>query len=158
MRSSLKTRKNACSPKHDFLFNLKREAVYVLNVIGVYWYYIDILSNSGKWKCISVHFYKPKITRGASIMSRDAQRHMYRTQVRSLAMLVTHSLTHRLPFSKLDWCDPGMWRWQLKTCWSLVKILSLSLVEMKFEDLCKSWWYELNPRIRCAIGNVFQSR
>ena len=28
------------------------------------------------------------------------------------------SLTHWLPFSKLDWCDPGMWRWQLKTCWS----------------------------------------
>ena len=28
----------------------------------------------------------------------------------------TDSLTHWLPFSKLDWCDPGMWRWQLKTC------------------------------------------
>ena len=41
----------------------------------------------------------------------------YRTQVRSLAMLVTHSLTHRLPFSKLDWCDPGVWRCLLKTCW-----------------------------------------
>ena len=27
------------------------------------------------------------------------------------------SLTHSLLFSKLDWCDPGMWRWQLKTCW-----------------------------------------
>ena len=46
----------------------------------------------------------------------------YRTWVQSLAMLVTHSLTdwltNWLPFSKLDWCDPGMWRWQLKTCWS----------------------------------------
>ena len=67
----------------------------------------------------------------------------YRTRVRSLAMLVTHSLTdwlndsltHSLPFSKLvtnsltdsltnsllfsklDWCDPGVWRCQLKTCW-----------------------------------------
>ena len=64
----------------------------------------------------------------------------YRTRVRSLAMLVTHwltnslthsvtfpiigyacqwlpnSLTNSLLFSKLDWCDPGMWRWQLKTC------------------------------------------
>ena len=29
---------------------------------------------------------------------------------------VTHSLTNSLLFSKLDWCDPGMWRWQLKTC------------------------------------------
>ena len=27
-------------------------------------------------------------------------------------------LTNWLPFSKLDWCEPGMWRWQLKTCWS----------------------------------------
>ena len=41
----------------------------------------------------------------------------YRTQVRSLAMLVTNSLTHSLPFSKLDWCDPGVWRCLLKTCW-----------------------------------------
>ena len=45
----------------------------------------------------------------------------YRTRVRSLAMLVTHwlpnSLTHWLLFSKLDWCNPGMWRCQLKTCW-----------------------------------------
>ena len=28
---------------------------------------------------------------------------------------LTHSLTTRLPFSKLNWCEPGMWRWQLKT-------------------------------------------
>ena len=28
------------------------------------------------------------------------------------------SLPHSLPFCKLDWCDPGMWRWQLKICWS----------------------------------------
>ena len=45
----------------------------------------------------------------------------YRTRVRSLAMLVTHSLTDSLTnwllFSKLDWCDPGLWRCQLKTCW-----------------------------------------
>ena len=48
--------------------------------------------------------------------------HFHQTRVRSLAMLVTNSLTHSLTnsllFSKLDWCDPGMWRWQLKTCWS----------------------------------------
>ena len=34
---------------------------------------------------------------------------------------VTHWLTHSLidfvTFSKLDWCDPGVWRCQLKTCW-----------------------------------------
>ena len=45
----------------------------------------------------------------------------YRTRVGSLRMLVTnslaHSMTHWLLFSKLDWCGPGVWRWQLKTCW-----------------------------------------
>ena len=45
----------------------------------------------------------------------------YRTRVRSLVMLVTNWLTNwlanSLPFSKLDWCDPGIWRWQLKTYW-----------------------------------------
>jgi len=45
----------------------------------------------------------------------------YRTRVRSLAMLVTHSLTHWLTdsllFSELDWCDPGVWRCLLKACW-----------------------------------------
>ena len=41
----------------------------------------------------------------------------YRTRVRSLALLVTHWLTNSLPFSKLDWCDPGVWRCLLKTCW-----------------------------------------
>ena len=44
----------------------------------------------------------------------------YRTRVRSLVMLVsnwlTDWLTHSLPFSKLYWCDPGIWC-QLKTCW-----------------------------------------
>ena len=46
--------------------------------------------------------------------------YFYRTRVRSLVMLVTNSLTHSLTdwllFSKLDWCDPGVWRCQLKTC------------------------------------------
>ena len=45
----------------------------------------------------------------------------YRTRVRSLGMLVTNSLTnwltHWLLFSKVYWCDPGVWRCQLKTCW-----------------------------------------
>ena len=31
---------------------------------------------------------------------------------------LTDSLTNWLPFSKLDWCEPGIWRWQLKPCWS----------------------------------------
>ena len=41
----------------------------------------------------------------------------YRTRVRSLGMLVSNSLTNWLLFSKLDWCGPGVWRCQLKTCW-----------------------------------------
>ena len=47
----------------------------------------------------------------------------------------------------------------------LVKILKLKfsgeadvwleILKMKFDqDLCKNLWYELNPRIRCAFGNV----
>ena len=36
------------------------------------------------------------------------------TRVWSLAMLVTHSLPNSLtPVSKLDLCEPDMWRWQL---------------------------------------------
>ena len=30
---------------------------------------------------------------------------------------LTNWLTHWLLFSKLDWCDPGVWRWQLKICY-----------------------------------------
>ena len=45
----------------------------------------------------------------------------YRTRVRSLFTLVTNwltdSLTNSLLFSKLYWCDPGVWRWKFKTCW-----------------------------------------
>ena len=42
----------------------------------------------------------------------------------SLTYLLTHSLTYSfnsltnsLLFSRLDWCDPGVWRCQLKNCW-----------------------------------------
>ena len=41
----------------------------------------------------------------------------YRTWVRSLAMLVINWLTDTVTFSRLDWCDPGVWRCLLKTCW-----------------------------------------
>ena len=53
---------------------------------------------------------------------------IYRTQVRSLGMLVTNSLTNSLLFSKLDWCDPCVWRCQLKTCWDCY--------------YCSCWWWE----------------
>ena len=35
----------------------------------------------------------------------------------SLTHSLTDWLTDWLLFSKLDWCDPGIWRWHLKTCW-----------------------------------------
>ena len=75
----------------------------------------------------------------------------YRTRVRSLAMLVTHSLTHSLTdpltdsllFSKLDWCDPGVWRYQLKTCYrtwvrSLVMLVSNWLTHWLTDSLTHS--------------------
>ena len=44
-----------------------------------------------------------------------------------LCLSLTKSLTNSLPFSKLDWCDPCMWRWQLKACWSCY--------------CCWCWWW-----------------
>ena len=56
----------------------------------------------------------------------------YRTPVRSLGMLVSdslpNSLTDSVTFSRLDWCDPGVWRCQLKTCWGCY--------------CCWCWWWE----------------
>ena len=51
----------------------------------------------------------------------------YRTWVRSLAMLVINWLTDTVTFSRLDWCDPGVWRCQLKTCWGLLLMLMLMM-------------------------------
>ena len=56
----------------------------------------------------------------------------YRTRIRSLAMLVSNwlpnLLTDWLLFSKLYWCDPGMWRCLLKTCRGCY--------------CCWCWWWE----------------
>ena len=38
-----------------------------------------------------------------------------------------HSLTDWLLFSKLDWCDPGVWICLLKTCWGCF--------------CCQCWWW-----------------
>ena len=35
----------------------------------------------------------------------------------SVTNSLTDSLTDSVTFSKLDWCNPGVWRCQLKTCW-----------------------------------------
>ena len=55
-----------------------------------------------------------------------------------------NSLTDSLLFSKLDWIDPGVWRCQLKTCWGCWYYLKKLL-----------WLADLDPRVRCAFGNVF---
>ena len=45
----------------------------------------------------------------------------------SVTHWLTDSLTHSVTFSKLDWCDPGVWRCQLKTCWGLLLLLMLMM-------------------------------
>ena len=49
-------------------------------------------------------------------------------QCLSLTDSLTDWLTHSVTFSWFDWCDPGMWRWQLKTCWGCY--------------CCWCWWWE----------------
>ena len=69
----------------------------------------------------------------------------YRTRVRSLGMLVTDWLTHWLPnsvlFSKLYWCNPGVWRCQLETCWGLLLLLMLMMRIVSATVCCRfgSW-------------------
>ena len=48
-------------------------------------------------------------------------------QCLSLTPWLTHSLPNSVLFSKLDWCDPGVWRCQLKTCWGLLLLLMLMM-------------------------------
>ena len=66
---------------------------------------------------------EPKIPGGFLRVCRLFCR-FYRTRVRSLHCLplslthwLTDSLTHSVTFSKLDWCDPGVWRYLFKTWW-----------------------------------------
>ena len=63
----------------------------------------------------------------------------YRTRVRSLFTLVTHSLTnsltHSLLFSKLDWCDPVAWR-----CFSkLVEVVTVADEDRVGNSLLQIW-------------------
>ena len=57
---------------------------------------------------------------------------------------LTHSLTNYLLSSNLDWCDPGMWRWQLK----LVEVIRVAHVDDKkrlcfVEMLIFGWDFEV---------------
>ena len=107
----------------------------------------------------------------------SASTHFYRTRVRSLVMVKILKLKFGQYFA------PDVW-WRLRR-WILVNILKLGLVKILTLDLVKmlmfgwdfeinAWsrfwycnmfkifelwieilWYELNPRVRCAFGNVF---
>ena len=52
-----------------------------------------------------------RVTDDISWLANSADLHFYWTQVRSLFTLVSNWLTDLLPFSRLDWCDVGVWRW-----------------------------------------------
>ena len=83
--------------------------------------FLQIILQSYKYQIRLCKF--PTITQASNtIMLRNT---IYWTRVRPLFTLVTNSLTDLLTdwltdsllFSKLDWCNPGLWRCQLKTCW-----------------------------------------
>ena len=69
----------------------------------------------------------------------------YRTRVRSLAMLVsnslTDSLTHSLLFSKLDWCDVWLVKMPTQNLLSLLLLLMLMMRNVLTTVLCSfgSW-------------------
>ena len=44
-----------------------------------------------------------------------------------LPLPLSNLRTNSLLFSRLDWCDPGVWRCQLKTCWGLLLLLMLMM-------------------------------
>ena len=104
-----------------------------------------------------------------NIQNRSWNWNFYRTRVRSLGMLVTNclpnSLTDSVTFSKLDWCDPGMWRCQLKTCWGcycwwcwcweMWRSLWLLMLVMRIvlATVCcrfRSWGLDIKPNF-CSI-------
>ena len=77
--------------------------------------------------------------------------YFHRTRVRSLGMLVSDSLTDWLTnwllFSKLDWCDPGMWRWPLK----LVEVVTVAHVddEKRIDNsLVQTWKVKLGHNVK----------
>ena len=67
--------------------------------------------------------------------------YFYRTRVRSLFTLVTNWLTDSLLFSRLDWCDPCVWRCQLNTCWGCFVLLMFLLRNVLTKVWCRlgSW-------------------
>ena len=57
------------------------------------------------------------------------------------------SLTDSLPFSKLDWCDPGMWECQLK----LVEVITVADVDSEDHvdnSLLQIWELKFGPKAK----------
>ena len=79
-----------------------------------------------------------------------------------------------------SWSSGKICSWSLANflCWCFVKVMKLNFCrdsEARFEqvlwrgwclvvilkliqDLCLNLWYELNPRVRCAFGNVYNTK
>ena len=70
-----------------------------------------------------------------------------------LPLSLTHSLTNWLLFSKLYWCDPGVWRYQLKTCWCWNNKLNVcSDFEQK---VCQDFEVEVQAKFEAGVWSVF---
>ena len=69
-------------------------------------------------------------------------------------------LTDWLPFSKLDWCDLGVWRCQLKTCWGLLLLLIL-MMRIVLATVCcilRSWGLVIKPNFCSDFKHKVSSR
>ena len=79
---------------------------------------------------------------------------------------LTHWLPHYVQFSKLNWCDPGVWRWQLKTCWGYyccwcwgwgVRIMLATVLKLNFcwDFEHKGWSRFWSWSSRCWSWSLF---
>ena len=100
------------------------------------------------------------------------QRNGHNETILSVIGYPCHSLTDWLPnsllFSWLDWCAPGMWRCQLKTCWGcyccwcLVQIWKLKfghkvkfLFRLRAQGLVKIFKLKLRQYLKLEFGQFF---
>ena len=117
-------------------------------------------TNFDFWGLISMHQILPLTILNYFLSWKSTFYNFYRTWVRSLGMLVTnsltHSLTHWLLFSKLDWCDPGLWRCQLKICWCCNFCWWESCWQQFVADFVAEVWFgqdfEVEVQARFAAG------
>ena len=68
----------------------------------------------------------------------------------SLTDSLTHSLTHWLLFSKLDWCNPSVWRCQLK----LVDVLTVADEDRVGNNLLQIWKLRFGQKANLLFREV----